>query len=72
MVLDEPTAGLDPENERLVCKALEKLARGRTVLIISHREQTLSNVETVAEMIDGKIERVVSSAAYLSLGESAK
>jgi ATP-binding cassette subfamily C protein CydD len=66
IVLDEPTAGLDPENERLVCVALERLARGRTVLVISHREQTMACAVRVAEMIDGRIERTVSSAEYLS------
>jgi len=72
VVLDEPTAGLDPENERLVCEALETLARGRTVLVISHRAQTLSYAENVAEMIDGRIERVVPSADFLSTwGEAA-
>jgi ATP-binding cassette subfamily C protein CydD len=71
VVLDEPTAGLDSENERLVCEALERLARGRTVLLISHREQTLSSVTRVAEMINGRIERVVSPADYLSPGEAA-
>ena len=64
VVLDEPTAGLDPANELLVCEALERLAGGRTVLVISHREQTLSCTERVAEMIDGRIERVVSSADF--------
>ena len=71
VVLDEPTAGLDPENERLVCESLERLAQGRTVLVISHREQTLSHVDVVAEMIDGRIERVVSPADYLTYGEAA-
>jgi ATP-binding cassette subfamily C protein CydD len=65
VVLDEPTAGLDPENEQLVCDALEKLARGRTVLVISHREQTLSRAERVAEMIDGRIDRIVSPHDFL-------
>jgi len=71
VVLDEPTAGLDPENERLVCDALERLARGRTVLVISHREETISRAEWVAEMVDGRIERVISSAEFLSSGEAA-
>jgi ATP-binding cassette subfamily C protein CydD len=66
VVLDEPTAGLDPESERLVCEAMERLARGRTVLVISHREQTLSRAERVAEMIDGRIERVVSAPEFLA------
>jgi ATP-binding cassette subfamily C protein CydD len=71
VVLDEPTAGLDPENEHLVCEALEQLAKGRTVLVISHRERTLSRVAQVAEMIDGRIERVVSADDFLSLREVA-
>lgn len=69
LILDEPTAGLDAENERLVGEALERLAQGRTVLVISHREQTLSRVEKVAEMIDGRIERVVSPPAFLGQRE---
>lgn len=65
IVLDEPTAGLDPENERLVGEALARLARGRTLLVISHREQTLKYVDRVAEMIDGHINRVSTVAEFL-------
>lgn len=72
VVLDEPTAGLDADNERLVCEALERLAHGRTVLVISHREQTLARAERVAEMIDGRIQRVVSPAEFLFAGEGAR
>lgn len=71
VVLDEPTAGLDPENEQLVCDAVEKLACGRTVLVISHREQTLSRAERVAEMIDGRIDRVVSPDDFLTPSEDS-
>lgn len=71
VVLDEPTAGLDPENERLVGEALERLAHGRTLLVISHREQTLSHVARVAEMVDGRIDRVVSASDFLTPGEVA-
>ena len=66
VILDEPTAGLDPENERLVGEALAKLAHGRTVLVISHREQTLACVDRVAEMIDGHIDRIVSPADFMA------
>jgi ATP-binding cassette subfamily C protein CydD len=71
IILDEPTAGLDTENERLVCEALEQIARGRTVLIISHREQTLSRVDRVAEMINGRVERVVAPKDFLISCEMA-
>lgn len=36
LILDEPTAGLDEENERQVLEALARVAKGRTVLSITH------------------------------------
>lgn len=66
VVLDEPTAGLDPENERLVGDALERLAAGRTVLVISHREETVRRAARVAVMAGGRLERVVSPAEFLA------
>lgn len=73
VVLDEPTAGLDPENERLVGETLERLAAGRTVLVISHREETLRRAERVAVMAGGRLERVMPPAAFLAatVGEVA-
>lgn len=66
VVLDEPTAGLDPENERLVGEALERLATGRTVLVISHREETVRRASRVAVMAGGRLERVVAPAEFLA------
>lgn len=56
VILDEPTAGLDSENERLVCEALRSLAKGRTVLLISHREDTVSWADRVVRVSDGRID----------------
>ncbi|MDD2367381.1 MAG: thiol reductant ABC exporter subunit CydD [Desulfuromonadaceae bacterium] len=66
IVLDEPTAGLDAESEKLVCDALHNLASGRTLLVISHREQTLSRADRVAEMVDGRIDRIITPHEFLS------
>lgn len=66
VVLDEPTAGLDPENERLVGEALQRLATGRTVLVISHREETLRRAARVAVMAGGRLERVVAPVEFLA------
>jgi ATP-binding cassette subfamily C protein CydD len=71
IVLDEPTAGLDFDSERMVCQALLRIARGRTVLVISHREQTLQHVDRVAELVDGRIVRIVSPADFLGQGGGA-
>ena len=37
MILDEPTAALDTESEHLVIEGLERLMKGRTVIMIAHR-----------------------------------
>jgi ABC-type multidrug transport system fused ATPase/permease subunit len=37
LILDEPTAALDTESEKLVVDALERLMKGRTVITIAHR-----------------------------------
>lgn len=66
VVLDEPTAGLDPDNERLVGEALERIARGRTVLVITHREETVRRAERVAVLAGGTIERVVGPEEFLA------
>ena len=65
VVLDEPTAGLDAVNEQLVGDAVRRLAAGRTVLIISHREETLRQVERVAVLADGRIQGVMAAADFL-------
>ena len=65
VVLDEPTAGLDAANEHLVGKAVRRLAEGRTVLVISHREETLRQVERVAVMADGRLQGIIPAAEFL-------
>lgn len=48
LLLDEPTAGLDADSEARVIEALETVARGRTVLMATHRpESVLSGSRTV-------------------------
>ncbi len=52
LVLDEPTTGLDAENEQLVMEALEQLMRGKTTLLISHRLNLIERVNRVI-VVDG-------------------
>lgn len=67
VVLDEPTAGLDADNEQLVLNAVERLAVGRTVLIISHREATISRCQQVVVLAAGRLEQVTTSREYLEV-----
>lgn len=67
VVLDEPTAGLDADNEQLVLNAVERLAVGRTMLIISHREATISRCQQVVVLAAGRLEQVTTSRKYLEV-----
>lgn len=66
IVLDEPTAGLDAENEALISSVLQKLALNRTVLVISHRETTVRSAQRVAVMAGGRIVQVVEAGEFLA------
>lgn len=55
IVLDEPTAGLDQTNERLLLDAIDRLAPGRTVVVISHREETVRRCTRVVRMSGGQL-----------------
>jgi ATP-binding cassette subfamily B protein len=55
LVLDEPTAALDAETEAAVLRALDRLRKGRTVLVVAHRLSTVRQADVVLVMQDGRI-----------------
>lgn len=55
LILDEATAFADPDNERLVQQAFEKLSKGKTVIMIAHRLSTVTNADKIYVLADGKI-----------------
>lgn len=55
LILDEATAFADPDNERLVQQAFEKLSKGKTVIMIAHRLSTVTNADRIYVLADGKI-----------------
>jgi ATP-binding cassette, subfamily C, bacterial CydD len=54
VVLDEPTADLDPAGARVVAEAVERLRRGRTVLLIAHRPELAARADRVVVLERGK------------------
>lgn len=55
LVLDEATAFADPENEAAVQRAFERLAEGRTVIMIAHRLTTVQNADNIYVLKGGKV-----------------
>jgi subfamily B ATP-binding cassette protein MsbA len=47
LILDEPTASLDTESEQLVMEGLGRLMKGRTVMMITHRLNTIRGADTI-------------------------
>ena len=66
VVLDEATAFADPENEALIQKALNRLAQGKTVLMIAHRLSTVVNADLIAVVDQGRIVEQGSHADLLA------
>lgn len=55
VILDEPTAAIDPTNERLLQQALSALVAGRTVLVIAHRLATIRDADQILVLDEGRI-----------------
>ncbi|MFT8806832.1 MAG: peptidase domain-containing ABC transporter, partial [Acetobacter aceti] len=55
MILDEATSALDPESEALVNANLQRIGKGRTMVIVSHRLSSLVNCHQIAVMDQGKL-----------------
>ena len=58
LIMDEPTSSLDPESERLIGEALERLMRDRTVLVVAHRLNTVYKADRIAVLENGRLAEV--------------
>ena len=55
VVLDEPTAHLDPESAAAIEAAIARLAEGRTMLLVTHRTELAARCDRVVELRGGRI-----------------
>ena len=66
LILDEATAALDTETEKLIQDALNKLVAGRTTLAIAHRLSTLRNADKLLVLDKGKVAEFGTHAELLA------
>jgi len=55
MIMDEPSSSLDPETEFRLLSAFAEKSRGKTVIIITHRESILPVCDRVFQLVDGNL-----------------
>ena len=70
IVLDEPTAALDPITERAVTATLSTLLKGATAIIITHRMSLLEIADQVIALEGGKVARADSPEELMANGVS--
>jgi ATP-binding cassette, subfamily B, bacterial len=68
LVLDEATSALDVQTERAVGEALERLAEGRTTIVIAHRLSTVRDADQIAVLDGGVVIERGTHEELLSIG----
>ena len=71
LILDEPTAALDPQTENALVRALHEAAQDRLVVVIAHRLSTIRRADRIIFMDEGKILDVGNHEALMAKDDGA-
>ena len=65
VILDEATANVDADNESCIQEAISELCRGKTLLVIAHRLNTIRNADQILVIADGSIAQAGTHEALI-------
>ena len=66
IVLDEPTAALDPQTENALVASLRQAAKGRLVIVIAHRLSTIRKADRIVFLEEGRVVDIGSHSALMA------
>jgi len=66
LLLDEPTSSVEPESEQIISQSIERLMRGRTTIISSHRPSLLRQADRIFFIHHGEIREQGSHGELLA------
>lgn len=66
LILDEPMASADTENEHLITMALKELSKHKTVIAIAHRLKNIAHADQIVVLDDGSIKEIGDHKTLMS------
>jgi ABC-type multidrug transport system fused ATPase/permease subunit len=71
LLLDEPTANVDPASRDLILDVLDRIRRGRTCIVITHQPEVVARADRVLHLINGRIMAAAPGNKVFHLDKSA-